>query len=52
VTPIRVYSAEEARRLEDELDAPDLKAVAPSRADRRPPTVSKLVDDLRRRTAR
>jgi flagellar protein FliO/FliZ len=52
VTPIRVYSAEEARKLELAFEQPDMHAVAPSTADTKPPTIARLVDDLRRKTAR
>lgn len=63
VTPIRVYAPEEARRLQQELDAPELHAVdgaaTPSRGrggrggrSGRGPTIAQLLDEMRRRTAR
>jgi flagellar protein FliO/FliZ len=57
VTPIRVYNAEEARRLGALLEtSPDLRAVGvtgpTSGSERRGPTVSRMIEDLRRKTAR
>lgn len=56
VTPIRVYAADEARRLQAELDAPaELRAVSSgdaAAARRSGISLAQIVDDLRRKTAR
>jgi flagellar protein FliO/FliZ len=53
VTPIRVYSAEEARRLEVESPSPPSLAPAAFRADERNGGfVSNMLEELRRRTER
>lgn len=46
VAPVRVYEGDKALRLEAALDAP----VSPTEAQA--PLLSKLIDELRRRTAR
>jgi flagellar protein FliO/FliZ len=53
VTPIRVYSAEEARRLEVESPSPPSLAPAAFRTDERTGGfVSSMLEELRRRTER
>jgi flagellar protein FliO/FliZ len=53
VTPIRVYSADEARRLEVEKPPPPSLAPAAFRADERGSGfISNLLEELRRRTMR
>jgi flagellar protein FliO/FliZ len=52
VTPIRIYSAEEASQLGPQFEEPtDLRAVGGD-AGKGGPTIARLIDDLRRRTAR
>jgi flagellar protein FliO/FliZ len=55
VTQLRVYDADESRRLNTLLEAePQLRAVGAGSASGpyKGPTIAKLVDDLRRKTAR
>jgi flagellar biosynthetic protein FliO len=50
ITQLRVYDAEESRRLSQLLDSePQLRALE---SGAKGPTIAKLVDDLRRKTAR
>ena len=53
ITQLRVYDAQEAQRLTTTFDGePDLRALDDDLATGKTPTIAKLVDDLRRKTAR